>query len=83
VEAAAVDRLSRDTTDLLVLAMLANAATLERRWVIKSTARGRADANADGVQFGRKPKPLATSRARRASAQPPATTVHRWVRTVR
>jgi len=78
VEAAAVDRLSRDTTDLLVLAMLANAATLERRWVIKSTARGRADANADGVQFGRKPKPLATSRARRASAQPPATTVHRW-----
>ena len=82
----AVDRLSRDTTDLLViardmqragaglrslaepvvdttsdfaelvLAMLGVAAKLERRRIIARTARGRADAKAKGVQFGRKPK---------------------------
>jgi DNA invertase Pin-like site-specific DNA recombinase len=82
----AVDRLSRDTTDLLViardmqragaglrslaepvvdttsdfaelvLAMLGVAAKLERRRIIERTARGRADAKAKGVQFGRKPK---------------------------
>jgi DNA invertase Pin-like site-specific DNA recombinase len=82
----AVDRLSRDTTDLLViardmqragaglrslaepvvdtmsdfaelvLAMLGVAAKLERRRIIERTARGRADAEAKGVQFGRKPK---------------------------
>jgi DNA invertase Pin-like site-specific DNA recombinase len=82
---AAVDRLSRDTTDLLiiardiqkagaglrslaepvldttgdfaelVLAMLGVAAKLERRRIMERTARGRADAKAKGVQFGRKP----------------------------
>lgn len=82
----AVDRLSRDTTDLLViardmqragaglrslaepvvdttsdfaelvLAMLGVAAKLERRRIIDRTARGRADAKAKGVRFGRKPK---------------------------
>lgn len=81
----AVDRLSRDTTDLLViardmqragaglrshaepvvdttsdfaelvLAMLGVAAKLERRRIIERTARGRADAKANGVKFGRKP----------------------------
>ena len=82
----AVDRLSRDTTDLLViardmqragaglrslsepvvdttsdfaelvLAVLGVAAKLERRRIIERTARGRADAKAKGVRFGRKPK---------------------------
>src|SRR6266436_5721686 len=82
----AVDRLSRDTTDLLViardmqragaglrslaepvvdttsdfaelvLAMLGVAAKLERRRIMERTARGRADAKAKGVKFGRKPK---------------------------
>src|ERR1700720_3920656 len=82
----AVDRLSRDTTDLLVtardmqragaglrsiaepvvdttsdfgelvLAMLSVAAKLERRRIAERTARGRADAKAKGVGFGRKPK---------------------------
>lgn len=81
----AVDRLSRDTTDLLmiardiqqagaglrslaepvldttgdfaelVLAMLGVAAKLERRRIADRTARGRADAKAKGVRFGRKP----------------------------
>jgi DNA invertase Pin-like site-specific DNA recombinase len=81
----AVDRLSRDTTDLLViardvqragaglrsiaepivdttsdfaelvLAMLGVAAKLERRRIMERTARGRADAKAQGVVFGRKP----------------------------
>jgi DNA invertase Pin-like site-specific DNA recombinase len=80
----AVDRLSRDTTDLLViardmqrvgaglrslaepvldttgdfaelvLAMLGVAAKLERRRIMERTARGRADAKAKGVKFGRK-----------------------------
>jgi len=82
----AVDRLSRDTTDLLVivrdlqragaglrsiaepvidttsdfaelvLAMLGVAAKLERRRIMERTSRGRADAKAKGVKFGRKPK---------------------------
>ena len=82
---AAVDRLSRDTTDLLViarevqqagaglrslaepvldttgdfaelvLAMLGVAAKLERRCIIERTSRGRADAKAAGIKFGRKP----------------------------
>ena len=82
----AVDRLSRDATDLLViardmqragaglrsiaepvvdttsdfaelvLAMLEVAAKLERRRIAERTARGRADAKAKGVRFGRKPK---------------------------
>ncbi len=81
----AVDRLSRDTTDLLViardlekagaglrsiaeplidttsdfkeliLAIFGIAAKLERRRIIDRTARGRADAKAKGVKFGRKP----------------------------
>jgi DNA invertase Pin-like site-specific DNA recombinase len=81
----AVDRLSRETTDLLaiardmqragaglrsladpvldttgdfaelVLAMLGVAAKLERRRIVERTARGRADAKANGVKFGRKP----------------------------
>jgi DNA invertase Pin-like site-specific DNA recombinase len=81
----AVDRLSRDTADLLaiardmqragaglrsiaepvvdttsdfaelVLAMLGVAAKLERRRIMERTARGRADAKAKGVKFGRKP----------------------------
>jgi DNA invertase Pin-like site-specific DNA recombinase len=81
----AVDRLSRDTTDLLViardmqragaglrslaepvldttgdfaelvLAMLGVAAKLERRRIAERTARGRAEAKANGVKFGRKP----------------------------
>ena len=81
----AVDRLSRDTTDLLViardiqqagaglrslaepvldttgdfaelvLAMLGVAAKLERRRILERTARGRAEAQAAGVKFGRKP----------------------------
>jgi len=91
----AVDRLSRDTTDLLViardmqragaglrslaepvvdttsdfaglvLAMLGVAAKLERRRIIERTTRGRADAKAKGVQFGRKPK-LTTHQQREA-----------------
>jgi len=81
----AVDRLSRDATDLLViardmqragaglrsiaepvvdttsdfaelvLAMLGVAAKLESRRILERTARGRADARAKGVKFGRKP----------------------------
>jgi DNA invertase Pin-like site-specific DNA recombinase len=81
----AVDRLSRDTTDLLVIAremqragagirsvaepyldttsdfaeivfaILGVAAKLERRRILERTARGRADAKARGVKFGRKP----------------------------
>src|SRR5467141_1586341 len=91
----AVDRLSRDTTDLmviardmqragaglrslaepvvdttsdfaeLVLAMLGVAAKLERRRIAERTARGRADAKAKGVKFGRKPK-LTTHQKREA-----------------
>jgi DNA invertase Pin-like site-specific DNA recombinase len=82
----AVDRLSRDTTDLLiiaremekvgaglrslaepfidtasdfkdlVLAILGVAAKLERRRIKDRTERGRNDAKAKGVKFGRKPK---------------------------
>src|SRR3984893_4397838 len=81
----AVDRLSRDAPDLmviardmqragaglrsiaepvvdttydfaeLVLAMLGVAAKLERRRILERTARGRADAKAKRVRFGRKP----------------------------
>ena len=91
----AVDRLSRDVTDLLViardmqragaglrsiaepvvdttsdfaelvLAMLGVAAKLERRRILERTARGRADAKAKGVSFGRKPK-LTTHQQREA-----------------
>jgi DNA invertase Pin-like site-specific DNA recombinase len=79
----AVDRLSRDTTDLLVIArdmrrrytlrsravprhhtsdfveiIFANlgvAAKLERHGILERIARGRADAKANSVKFGRKP----------------------------
>jgi DNA invertase Pin-like site-specific DNA recombinase len=81
----AVDRLSRHTTDLLViaremqrarpgirslaepyldttsdfadivLAILGVAAKLKRRRMLERSARGRADAKANGVKFGRKP----------------------------
>jgi DNA invertase Pin-like site-specific DNA recombinase len=94
----AVDRLSRDTTDLLViardiqragaglrsiaepvldttgdfaelvLAMLGVAAKLERRRIAERTARGRADAKAKGIKFGRKPVLTPTSAARGAEA---------------
>ena len=40
----------------LVLAMLGVAAKLERRRIKERTARGRIDAKAKGVKFGRKPK---------------------------
>ena len=40
----------------LVLAMLGVSAKLERRRIAERTARGRADAKAKGVKFGRKPK---------------------------
>jgi DNA invertase Pin-like site-specific DNA recombinase len=39
----------------LVLAMLGVSAKLERRRIAERTARGRADAKAKGVKFGRKP----------------------------
>jgi DNA invertase Pin-like site-specific DNA recombinase len=39
----------------LVLAMLGGAARLARRRIIERTARGRADATAKGVEFGREP----------------------------
>lgn len=82
----AVDRLSRDTTDLLniargmrragagirslaepfldtrsdfaeiVCAIFGVAAKLEHRRIKERTARGRADAKAKNVKFGRKPK---------------------------
>ena len=39
----------------LVLAMFGVAAKLERRRIAERTARGRADAKAKGVKFGRKP----------------------------
>ena len=91
----AVDRLSRDTTDLLViardlkkagvglrsiaepvvdttsdfaelvLAMLGVAPKLERRRIKERTERGRSDAKAKGVKFGRKPK-LTTHQQREA-----------------
>ena len=82
----AVDPLSRDTTNLLIIgrgmqgagagirslaepfldttsdlaeivfAILGVAAKLEHRRIKERTARGRADAKAKGVKFGRKPK---------------------------
>ncbi|MCR6732602.1 MAG: recombinase family protein [Afipia sp.] len=101
---AAVDRLSRDTTDLLllarqmqqagaglkslaeplvdttsefsdlVLAVLGLAATFERRRMLERTARGRAEALANGVKFGRPSKlsPMERERAisRRGAGEP-------------
>jgi DNA invertase Pin-like site-specific DNA recombinase len=46
----------------LVLAMLDVAAKLERPRILERTARGRADAKAKGVKFGRKPKLTAHQR---------------------
>ncbi|MGA2045401.1 MAG: hypothetical protein ABSG83_18770 [Roseiarcus sp.] len=40
----------------IVLAALGVAAKLEHRRILARTARGRADAKAKGVKFGRKPK---------------------------
>jgi Resolvase, N terminal domain len=39
----------------IVFAILGVAAKLERRRILERTARGRADAKANGVKFGRKP----------------------------
>jgi DNA invertase Pin-like site-specific DNA recombinase len=39
----------------LILAIFGIAAKLERRRIIERTARGRADAKAKGVKFGRPP----------------------------
>jgi DNA invertase Pin-like site-specific DNA recombinase len=94
----AVDRLSRDTTDLLIIAremqragtgikslaepfldttsdfaeiifaILGVAAKLERRRILERTARRRADAKANGVKFGRKPK-LTVHQQREARAR--------------
>ena len=50
----AVDRLSRDTTDLLVIARDMQQAGAGIR-SLAEPARGRADAKANGVKFGRKP----------------------------
>jgi hypothetical protein len=52
------ERVVDTTSDFaeLVLAMLGVAAKLERRRITERTARGRADAKAKGVRFGRKPK---------------------------
>ena len=115
---AAVDRLSRDTTDLLliaremqragagirslaepyldttsdfaeiVFAILGVAAKLERRRTLERTARGRADAKAKGVKFGRKPiltphqqkEPASASTPERRSAASPAATMSVRVR---
>jgi hypothetical protein len=93
-----VNWLSRDTTDLLVIAremqragagirslaepclnttsdfaeivfaILGVAAKLERRRILERTARGRADARAKGVKFGRKPIRPRTNSKRPASA---------------
>ena len=104
----AVDRLSRDSTDLLiiardiqqagaglrsladpvldttgdfaelVLAMLGVAAKLERRRIVERTARGRADAKAAGVKFGRKPK-LTPHQQREARARMEGGETHRSI----
>ena len=47
--------------------MLSVAAKLERRRIAERGARGRADAKAKGVKFGRKPK--LTPRQQRAAIQ--------------
>ncbi|MFO1026006.1 MAG: recombinase family protein [Acetobacteraceae bacterium] len=64
----ATDRLSLDTTDLLVIApnmkrkaergftVLSVAAKLERRRILERTARGRSDAQTEGVKFARNAK---------------------------
>jgi DNA invertase Pin-like site-specific DNA recombinase len=104
----AVDRLSRDTTDLLVIArdmqragagikslaepfldttsdfaeiifaILGVAAKLERRRILERTAKGRADAQANGVKFGRKPS-LTPHQQREARARVAAGETQRCV----
>jgi DNA invertase Pin-like site-specific DNA recombinase len=49
----------------IVFAILGVAAKLERRRIAERTARGRVDAKAKGVKFGRKPK-LTTHQQREA-----------------
>jgi DNA invertase Pin-like site-specific DNA recombinase len=49
----AVDRLSDFAK--IIFAILGVAAKLERRRILERTARGRAEAKANGVKFGRKP----------------------------
>src|ERR1700759_1818725 len=104
----AVDRLSRDTTALLVIAremqkagagirslaepfldttsdfaklffaILGVAAKLEGRRILERTARGRADAKAKGIKFGRKPK-LTAHQQREATARLKRGETHRSV----
>src|SRR2546423_15321052 len=52
----------------IVFAILGVAAKLERRRLLDRTARGRADAKAKGVKFGRKPTLTRTSRRKRSDA---------------
>jgi DNA invertase Pin-like site-specific DNA recombinase len=40
----------------IIFAILGVAAKLERRRILERTSRGRADAKAKGIKFGRKPK---------------------------
>jgi DNA invertase Pin-like site-specific DNA recombinase len=58
------------TSDLAktIFAVLGVAAKLERRRILERTVRGRADAKASGVKFGRKPTSPCTSRKKPASA---------------
>jgi DNA invertase Pin-like site-specific DNA recombinase len=51
----------------IVFAILGVAAKLERRRIVERTARGRADAKAKGVKFGRKPASPLIRSARRSS----------------
>jgi DNA invertase Pin-like site-specific DNA recombinase len=46
----------------IVFAILGVAAKLERRRILERTARGRADAKARSIKFGRKPKLTAHQR---------------------
>jgi DNA invertase Pin-like site-specific DNA recombinase len=102
----AVNRLSRDATDLLVIAremqragagirslaepcldimsdfaeivfaILGVAAKLERRHILERTARGRADAKANGVKFGRKPILTAQEEARLEAGETQRSVAH-------
>src|SRR5690349_5416711 len=52
----------------IVFAILDVAAKLERRRLLERTARGRADAKAKGIKFGRKPK-LTAHQQRKATTR--------------
>jgi DNA invertase Pin-like site-specific DNA recombinase len=56
----------------IVFAILGVAGKLERRRILERTARGRADTNAKGVRFGRKPTltPHQQQEARKRSVPP-------------